>query len=195
MRRPTQSYNIAGQGQQGVVLILGLIMVLLMTIVGLAAIRGTGLQETMAGNMRERTIAFQHAEAGLRVGEVWVGSNNIEANAFDGSVVGEYGDLGLEDSAVFTTRVRNWTPEQWQSRSRSSGLQLAGDSESGAPPRYLVERLDVLAQQAAEATGSGVDLGSLDATGIEIDMYRITAWGTSPSGSSDAVLQSGYRKN
>lgn len=194
MRQLPQNRSITGHHQQGVVLILGMIMVLLMTIVGLAAIRGTGLQETMAGNMRERTIAFQHAEAGLRVGESWVGVSDIADNAFDGTVAGEYGDLGLADSAVFTTSIREWTPEDWQSRSKDSGLQLAGDADAETP-RYLVERLNVLAQQAAEATGSGIDLGSLDATGIEIDMYRITARGSSPSGNSDAIVQSGFRKN
>lgn len=194
MQQLPQSGKTTGQNQRGVVLILGLIMLLLMTIAGLAAIRGTGLQEIMAGNMRERTIVFQHAEAGLRVGEDWVSGTNIEGNAFDGSSVGQYGDLGVEGTAMFAKRLRDWTPEDWQSRSINTNLQLEGDAEA-PPPRYLVERLNVLAQQAAEATGSGIDLGSLDATGIEIDMYRITARATGPSGTSDAIVQVGFRKN
>src|SRR5690606_41431153 len=55
--------------QNGAVLIVGLIMVLLITIIGLAAVRGSNMQEMMAGNMRDMNISFQNAEAGLRIGE------------------------------------------------------------------------------------------------------------------------------
>ena len=58
--------------QRGALLIVALVMVLLIAIVGMAAIRGTGLQEAMSGNMRDRNIAFQAAESALRSGEVLV---------------------------------------------------------------------------------------------------------------------------
>lgn len=55
--------------QNGSVLIVALIMLLLLTIIGLASIRGTSLQENMASNLRDSSIAFMDAETALREGQ------------------------------------------------------------------------------------------------------------------------------
>ena len=55
--------------QRGAVLLVALIMLLLLTILGAAAMRDTNLQERMAGNMRDHDLAFQAAEAALRFAE------------------------------------------------------------------------------------------------------------------------------
>lgn len=55
--------------QQGAVLVVALIMLLLLTIIGLSSMRGTSLQENMAGNMRDSNLALQASEAALRKGE------------------------------------------------------------------------------------------------------------------------------
>lgn len=55
--------------QQGSVLIIALIMLLLLTMIGLASMRDTSLQEAMAGNTRDSNLALQAAEAALRKGE------------------------------------------------------------------------------------------------------------------------------
>lgn len=55
--------------QRGATLIIALIMLLLLTIIGLSSMRGTSLQESMAGNMRDSSLALQAAEAALRQGE------------------------------------------------------------------------------------------------------------------------------
>lgn len=58
--------------QQGAILIIALIMLLLLTIIGLTSIRGTSLQESMSGNLRDNNISLQAAEAALRKGEAIV---------------------------------------------------------------------------------------------------------------------------
>lgn len=55
--------------QRGAILIIAMIMLLLLTIIGLSSMRGTSLQESMAGNMRDSSLALQAAEAALRKGE------------------------------------------------------------------------------------------------------------------------------
>lgn len=55
--------------QKGATLIIALIMLLLLTIIGMASISDTNLQEKMAGNLRDKNIAFQAAESALRKGE------------------------------------------------------------------------------------------------------------------------------
>lgn len=50
---------------KGSALIVALVFLLILTIVGVTAMQGTSQQETMAGNMRDHSLAFQSAEAGL----------------------------------------------------------------------------------------------------------------------------------
>jgi len=55
--------------ERGAVLIVALVMLLLLTVIGLSSMRGTSLQENMAGNMRDSNLALQASEAALRKGE------------------------------------------------------------------------------------------------------------------------------
>lgn len=64
--------------EKGAVLLVALIVLLLMTIIGISSMRGTSLQERMAGNMRDQNLAFQSAETAMRQAEAFVLSK--EAN-------------------------------------------------------------------------------------------------------------------
>lgn len=55
--------------QRGVALITSLIFLVLLTLVGVTAMQNTTLEEKMAGNNRDRNVAFQAAEAALRDAE------------------------------------------------------------------------------------------------------------------------------
>lgn len=62
--------SVMTQRQAGSVLITGLIMLLLLTILGLASMQNTVLQERMAGSFDQRNDAFQYAELALREAEL-----------------------------------------------------------------------------------------------------------------------------
>lgn len=49
--------------QKGIVLVVGLIFLLVLTIIGVTALRTTVLEQRMAGNTQQLTLAFQDAEA------------------------------------------------------------------------------------------------------------------------------------
>lgn len=53
--------------QRGVALVVSLLLLIIVAIVGLAAVRGTIMQQKMASNIFDREQAFQAAEAALRV--------------------------------------------------------------------------------------------------------------------------------
>jgi type IV pilus assembly protein PilX len=55
--------------QRGVALAVGLILMVLALMLGLAASRGTLLQERMSANMYDRSLAFQRSESALRAAE------------------------------------------------------------------------------------------------------------------------------
>lgn len=84
------------RGERGSALAIALIFLLLMTLLGVSAMQGSNLQERMAGNLRDRNMAFQAAEAALRTGETWLmdvlnqsdanlNPNLIDPAAWDGS--------------------------------------------------------------------------------------------------------------
>ena len=58
--------------QRGAVLIVSLLLLMVVTILALAAGQSTRLQERIAGSQRNFDLAFQSAEAALRSGERWV---------------------------------------------------------------------------------------------------------------------------
>lgn len=61
-------------GQRGVALVVALILLLVITLVGLAAVSGTIMQQKMTSNFYDRQIAFQATEGALRQGEIAVGA-------------------------------------------------------------------------------------------------------------------------
>lgn len=61
--------------QRGVVLPIVMILMVILGVLAVSGMDDTAMQERMAGNMRDREIAFQAAESALRAGEEWLQSN------------------------------------------------------------------------------------------------------------------------
>jgi type IV pilus assembly protein PilX len=55
--------------QQGMVLLVSLVFLLLLTMLGISSMQNATLQEKMAGSVNLRNKSFQNAEAALRMGE------------------------------------------------------------------------------------------------------------------------------
>ncbi|GHU12289.1 hypothetical protein FACS1894185_6610 [Betaproteobacteria bacterium] len=66
--------------QQGAVLIIGLILLMVITLLALAGIQGVSLQGRMSGNAYDRNIAFNTAEVGLRWAELQLLKGTEDAN-------------------------------------------------------------------------------------------------------------------
>ncbi|GAB2595775.1 pilus assembly PilX family protein [Nitrincola alkalisediminis] len=60
------------QRQAGVSLLTALVMLLISTVLGLSVMRSTLFQERMAGNLQERSFAFQRAEDALNDAEALI---------------------------------------------------------------------------------------------------------------------------
>ena len=59
--------------QRGVALLVVLMLLLIMTLLGLASLRGSIMEERMSANLFDRSLMFQAAESALRQGEdTWV---------------------------------------------------------------------------------------------------------------------------
>ncbi len=163
--------------QTGATLIVGLIMVLIMTVLGLSAIRGSGLQEQMAGNMRDRQLAFQASEAALRVAETQLEVPNPPI----GNAAGFQESLDQSSTAFWQDFDNNW-----------SALAAAYPEDIDhvrERPSYLVEEVRFY---SSGVDGNPVDLASMLNRGMEV-RYRITSRSTGGSTDANVILQSSYR--
>ncbi len=142
--------------QQGAILIVALIMLLLVTIIGLASIRGTSLQERMAGNLRDQELALQAAEAALRKGESIVVSK-FEANTLNTLATAD--QAGTYSSFPGVAKDPTYVLKQLATLKTSTEAGVPTDEEG------LIVRIQSvgygLAQDAANTPSSTSELSSV----------------------------------
>ena len=164
--------------QSGMTLIIGMVMLLLLTIIGLAAIRGSSLEEKMAGNQRDRGLAFQSAEAALRVAEGVMNAASLPA----------WNTQGYGSQVANGGSPDFWDTYNWSTNAIAASLTLPLVS---AQPRYFVER--ITSKYTGGGSGTAVDFESQ--TKVEPEtMYRITARATGASANTVVILQSTYKR-
>lgn len=128
--------------QQGVVLIICLLMLLVISIVGLSSISTTKLEEQMASNAQVKNIVFQASEATLEDG---LDDIELLSDAYDGKdlvpVPTITKNVALTDARVTTSTVSaKFTQEVWPKGMNAGSLncsnpiiqihyQMEGDAE------------------------------------------------------------------
>lgn len=172
--------------ENGAVLVVGLVMVLLMSIIAVSAIRGSNLQESIAGNMRERNLAFQAAESALRVGEASV-SDQVSR-----PVITNNNGLYKDTYATPTTSILTYTAANWidTTKVKATALNLRYVSRE---PTYIIEELDPDIGVGAAMEKSAIDVEGMQNTG-DITPYRITSRGFGPTDKSIKTLQTTYNR-
>lgn len=181
-------YSRLSTSQHGMVLLIAMIMVLLMTVIGLAAIRGTGLQEMMAGNMRDMQLRFQGAEGGAAAGEMTVRFElpDDKLAKFNNTVVGFRRDMNIAPG----TPVFTWGDAEWGS------MALAAPGSSwGLPstPRFVVEEIVIPVGLESASTGSALDHTSLDVQ-PEGKVYRASSRYSDETSSGRVLIQTLYKR-
>lgn len=169
--------------QKGAVLITGVIILIVITMLAIAAMRSATLEERMAGNARNRQLALQAAEAVLRDAEDSLFSKTSSfTTAFDESVFTSTCTNGLcTKPAAGTYRWKadsTWT--NTTSRTFVTPASGAVFTLQNIPnqPRYIVELM-------------GFDGGQAQKICPKI-LFRITARGDG-NDSSVVYLQNTYR--
>ena len=166
--------------QRGMTLIVGLIMVLLMTLVGMAAIRGSNMQELMAGNMRDRNLAFQAAEAGLRQGENFL--TNATIPVFNGTTAGLYEAISGSSTTGF------WDTYVWSGNSVATNMNLEYVTSQ---PRYVIE--EVTGTSTLSADGGAIDFAAT-LKAEDTVFYRVTSRAEGGTDGAVVILQSTYKR-
>lgn len=177
--------------QHGVALVVALILLVVVTLVGLAAVSGTIMQQKMSANFYDRSIAFQADEAAMRQAALAIqaASGAAPAGFFDCSPGS--GNLcqsnPFNDSAVPSSNIKTVATSAY-----NAGNMVA------SKPQYIVQYMGQFAvpipnvKVISSCSGYGPCSPSQMA-----DFYRITARSGDPAtigGRASVVLQSVFRK-
>lgn len=164
--------------QRGVVLVVSLIMLLVVTLLAVSSMQGTGLEEKMAGNTRDRNLAFQTTESAIREAETF-----IEGVVSLGNFNGAAGLFGLTDIEPYFALTTTWN---------DATQHVAANTDYGSyeAPRYYIKHFTTVkgTEGAMNMSGYGDNKGTGDVT-----IFKITGRGTGGSAdSAEVMLRSHY---
>lgn len=149
------------KSQRGAVLIVSLLFLIVLTVLGLASVRSTTMQERMAFNSREQNLAFQAAEAAMQEAELWlenqrgsgsapVAQSGCTSNCFSVPVWTSANPGGV---ASLVGQTHAW----WANIGRQHGQALDGtdtddlDSDlHAAQPYFIIQEVNIAAQASDE---------------------------------------------
>jgi len=176
-------YNnpVSRHHQQGAVLVISLILLLILTLLGVTSMSSSNLEEKMAGNLRDKEIAFQSAEAALREAERIIESTTL--TAFDCSCTD--GLCNCKDGDC----VKYWTDatlDVWNTAGRYEEYSTTF-AETTSKAKYIIEFMNFI-------TPAGSAIAYVPTIG-DPQMYRITAIGTGRTDGARVMLQTTYQKD
>ncbi len=178
--------TVTAHRQRGAVLLVSLMILLIMTVLGVAGMTTTTMEEKMSANNQQQQQAYAAAETALRDAERWL-TNNVtsiaDLAAFDGTG-GLYATRptavgGVKSPPTFDL----FSQTDWQSKGVSS-LSLLSNQ---AAPRYIIEYL-------GEIDAGGGSLDPNMGPRIYQRAFRITAVGWSVDGSARYMGWSHYKR-
>ncbi len=171
--------------EQGAVLIIGLVFLLVLTMLGISAMSINTLEERMAGNSRDLNLAFQAAESGLRDAELDILTNIGPASGFDASCTN--GLCLPPSSSTPLAQSIDWSDasitREYGAYTGTGPLKLVSSQ-----PRYLIELLPALPASPGQSIATGIKPAS---GGVA---YRISALGVGGRSESRVILQSLFIK-
>ncbi len=160
--------------QQGMALVMGLIILLVMTLISVSAMRSTLMQERMAGAFQGQQAAFQAAEAALNAAKQQLAAGTKPTFGVDGFY--KQGDPSHGPPP-------DWSdPDAAVASASEAEIYSGGVSSTVArDPRYIIVDLQ------------GTCTMNLSATGPEDqNAFRIVARGYGASENHQTVLESYY---
>lgn len=162
--------------QQGIALVISLLLLLAITLVAVSSMQSSLLQERMSANLYDRQLSYQQVEAALLEAEVILNVNDPVA-LIDGAGVYDLPVAGAEDRWNDSSLV--WLPA------------TALNAESTTSAVYLIEYMGdwpYPPECADVASKDKISVGCLSPT------FRITARTVSDNGRAAVMLQSLFRR-
>ena len=176
------TYSPGSHKQRGWVLVIGLVVLVMLSIIAIALMRTTLLEEKMAGATRDINLSFEAAETALRDAEAFIESQSDDS-LFTTTSAGIYAQ---------GTELDNSEPNPFDNTWDNDNSRILATAPTGVTtaPRYMIKKV-----------GESGDEGSLNLGGYgETDLtqksviFRITARGTGGNDSTQTILRSHYAR-
>jgi len=176
--------------QRGVALVLGLMLLLVMTLLAVTASRSAILQERMAGNFRQASLAFHATEASGRWGGAWLqslgASTGIPRPFPCTSACKAIAGTAVWVSGQYTPAF-DWSANGWSFGQNPTDAAVIKGFESSvvdatmmvsAPPKFVLEEYYFQRDDLSLSTAAGVVY------------YRVIAYGTGQRANTARVITS-----
>jgi type IV pilus assembly protein PilX len=170
--------HFSPQDQKGIVMILTLVIMLVVTLLVISSVHATNIQILMSRNVKDGRVAFQAAEASLRVAETFL-STETSLAAYQANSNGKYVERAAGE-------VDRWKEDAtWQ----VGNSMAAAYNDSAEAPRYIIEFVGTVISEEdwlnMDNVGGGVGAG-------RTQMFRVTAFGTGKTVAARSMIQSTY---
>lgn len=181
-RRPAR----ARRSERGFVLVTGLLFLVIVTLLGLALFRSSGLMERVAANSRDKQRAFETAQAALQYGEWWLTqSSTLTKNACSTSTGKTVTSLYICTEAL--------------SASRDTIAGLAWKSNA-----FTYNQPNLTASAGGGLTSSGGDINYQALPGVYVEdlglmpdgkaeLYQVTAYGYGGNIDTSSIVRSTFK--
>lgn len=178
-----QSAAVGTPGRQsGAILVTSLLLLIVLTVLGVAMMRMTNMQERMAGNTRDVNLSLQAAEAALRDGEARIlalpdKDQGVSFAVDPGCVVCQRNTLPV---AIFDEGQYDW-----RTLGQEYGASGTKDiSELARDPRYVIGELGFVRDDLGE--------GCCDYYVSGRDFYQVTGFSSGATDLTNTVLQTTF---
>ena len=142
--------------QRGVVLFIALIVLVAMTLAGIAMFRQVGAGVIIAGNLAFKENATSVGDLGLETARAWLVGQGSSALQTDQATSGYYSSWAL----TFNPATFNW--------STNTSMLATADDGTGNEVRYVIHRLCSATGAVNDPNQSCVTVGSASAGGSQI---------------------------
>ncbi len=163
--------------QQGAALIVSLIILIAMTLLTVTSMRGTTTELAMAGNLRESSLAFQGAEAGLRFAESQVAISTSTTSITD--------QVGKSTADPDYLDDLSWAVVS----AKTADIDLS--SVGIAKPQYIIKFVDENSSDRLGLLNTGGGYNAAAKT-PPVAIYRITSRARGQTANTFRTVQSHY---
>lgn len=172
--------------QRGFVLVTGMLFLVVLTLLGLAMFRSTGLMDRISGNARDKQRTFEASQSALQYAEFWLanggGGQGTACNTLDnGDVVANIHVCsnalanGYQNNVPFTAGF-SYTPPNLTAVAGGGMAASSNDVNYQSKPGFYIENLGLapngistVYQVTAYAQG-----GSADTVSVVRSVYQVT---------------------
>ena len=200
---------VSPRRQRGATLIIALIILVAMSLAGIAIMRSMDTSAILAGNISFKESATNAADQGLQGGQAWLSAQAAGVALYTDNNVPGVSSVGYYSSV--TALDKDWSnPAEW---ANSAALNGGLADNSGNTVYYIVQRMCSLPNCAPNATcggnvnlcGSTPDSAQMSGEGLDMSQpnfftkppaihYRVSARAVGPR-NSITIVQSHIRIN